>query len=151
MSVSSYQGGGRNGHLGLIMMNDEYSALAIDVFTAPVNHIATPVHPDKATAARIAEANRAYKEATRIYCTYNNIDKAFKKLIIDAFKDQFFNALSNEVVAYANGMSLDILTHLLTYYAMIALTELTQNYERLNMPYDPNQPIESLFQYIQDS
>jgi hypothetical protein len=34
---------------------------------------------------------------------------------------------------------------------MIAPTELTQNYERLNTPYDPNQPIEMLFQKIQDA
>jgi hypothetical protein len=34
---------------------------------------------------------------------------------------------------------------------MITPTELTQNYERLNTPYDPNQPIETLFQKIQDA
>jgi hypothetical protein len=34
---------------------------------------------------------------------------------------------------------------------MIAPTELTQNYERLNKPYDPNLPIETLFQQIQDA
>jgi hypothetical protein len=34
---------------------------------------------------------------------------------------------------------------------MIAPTELTQNYECLNAPYDPNQPIETLFQQIQDA
>jgi hypothetical protein len=34
---------------------------------------------------------------------------------------------------------------------MIAPTELTHNYERLNAPYDPNQPIEMLFQKIQDA
>jgi hypothetical protein len=34
---------------------------------------------------------------------------------------------------------------------MIAPTELTQNYEGLNAPYDPNQPIETLFQQIQDA
>jgi hypothetical protein len=34
---------------------------------------------------------------------------------------------------------------------MIAPTDLTQNYERLNAPYDPNQPIEMLFQQIQDA
>jgi hypothetical protein len=52
-------------------------------------------------------------------------------------------------VGYANYTSLQLLTHLLTYYAMIAPTELTQNYERLNAPYDPNQPIEALFQQTQ--
>jgi hypothetical protein len=34
---------------------------------------------------------------------------------------------------------------------MIAPTELTQNYKRLNTLYDPNQPIETLFQQIQDA
>jgi hypothetical protein len=34
---------------------------------------------------------------------------------------------------------------------MIAPTELTQNFERLNAPYDPNKPIETLFQQIQDA
>jgi hypothetical protein len=34
---------------------------------------------------------------------------------------------------------------------MTAPTELTHKYERLNAPYDPNQPIEMLFQQIQDT
>jgi hypothetical protein len=34
---------------------------------------------------------------------------------------------------------------------MIVPTELTRNYERLNTPYDPNQPIETLFQQFQDA
>jgi hypothetical protein len=85
-----------------------------------------------------------------VYRTYHNVDQAINKLIIEAFDDAYLNALSDEIVGYANCTSLDILTHLLTYYAMIAPTELTQNYESLNTPYDPNQPIETLFQQIQD-
>jgi hypothetical protein len=34
---------------------------------------------------------------------------------------------------------------------MIAPTELTQNYKRLDAPYNPNQPIETHFQQIQDA
>jgi hypothetical protein len=34
---------------------------------------------------------------------------------------------------------------------MIAPTELTQNYERPNAPFDPNQPIKTLFQQVQDA
>jgi hypothetical protein len=79
------------------------------------------------------------------------VDQAFKKMIIDAFEDQYLNALSDEIVGYANCTSLQLLTHLLLYYAMIAPTELTQNYERLNTPYDHNQPIENLFKQSQDA
>jgi hypothetical protein len=78
------------------------------------------------------------------------VDQAFKKMSIDVFEYQCLNALSDEIVSYANCTSLQILTHLLTYYTMIAPTELMHNYELLNTPYDPNQPIDNLFQQIQD-
>jgi hypothetical protein len=86
-----------------------------------------------------------------VYRTYHNVDQSIKKLIIESFDEAYLNALSDEIVGYANCTSLQLLTHLLTYYDMIAPTELTQNYERLNTPYDPNQPIETLFQQIQDA
>jgi hypothetical protein len=86
-----------------------------------------------------------------VYHTYHNVNQAIKKLIIESFDDAYLNALSEEIVGYANCTSLQLLTHLLTYYAMIALTELTQNYERLNTPFDPHHSIETLFQKIQDA
>jgi hypothetical protein len=107
------------------------------------------LYPYNTTTARIAEANQAHKEAICVYRTYNNVNQAFKKLIMDVFEDQFLNALSDEVVGYANPTSLDLPTRLITYYAIIVPAELTQNYERLSTPYDPNQPIEFLFQQIQ--
>jgi hypothetical protein len=122
IGVSSYKGGGLHGHLGTIMTNEEYFEVATYVFPAPANPEAT-----------------THVEATRVYHKYHNVDEAFKKLVIDAFEDPFLNALSDEVVSYTNWTSLQLITHLLTYYAMIAPTELTQNYERLNTPYDPDQ------------
>jgi hypothetical protein len=86
-----------------------------------------------------------------VYRTYHNVDQAIKKLIIESFDEAYLNALSGEILGYANCTSLQLLTHILTYYAMIAPTELTQNYERLNTPYDSNQPVETLFQQIQDA
>jgi hypothetical protein len=102
-------------------------------------------------AAVIAELTRLHREAAQVYRTYHNVDQAIKKLVLEAFDDACLNALSDEVVGYANCTSLDLLTHILTFYAMIAPTELTENYERLNTPYDPNQPIEMFFQQIQDA
>jgi hypothetical protein len=103
------------------------------------------------TASVIAETTRLHREATQVYRTYHNVDQATKKLIIESFDDAYLNALSDEIVGYANCTSLQLLTHILTYYAMIAPTELTQNYERLNTSYDPNLPIETLCQQIQDA
>jgi hypothetical protein len=151
MSVASYEGGGRQGHLGIIMTNEEYFAIADDVFLVTNNPGPSAAVVAGMKAAVIAETTRLHQEATQVYRTYHNVDQAIKKLIIEPFDDAYLNVLSDEIVGYANCTSLQLLTHLLTYYAMIAPTELTKNYERLNMPYDPNQPIEMLFQQIQDA
>jgi hypothetical protein len=103
------------------------------------------------TAAVIAETTRLHREATQVYHTYHNVDQTIKKLIIESFDNAYLNVLLDEIVGSANCTSLQLLTHLLTYYAMIAPTELTQNYERLNTPYDPNLLIETLFQQIQEA
>jgi hypothetical protein len=150
MSVASYEGGGLHGHLGIIMTNEEYFAIAVD-FPVPANPGPSAAVVAGMTAAVIAETTRLHREATQVYRTYHNVDQAIKKLIIESFDDAYLNALSDEIVGYANYTSLQLLTHLLTYYSMISPTELTQNYERLNTPYDPDLPIESLFQQIQDA
>jgi hypothetical protein len=124
MRVSSYVGGGRHGHLGIIMKNEEYFAIAADVFPLPNNPGASPNVLASMKAAVIAEMTRLHREATQVYRTYHNVDQAIKKLIIEAFDGAYLNALSDEVVGYANCTSLDILTYLLTYYAMIAPNEL---------------------------
>jgi hypothetical protein len=53
-----------------------------------------------------------------VYRTYHNVDQAIKKLIIKSFDDAYLNVLSEKIVGYANCV-LQLLTHLLTYYAMI--------------------------------
>jgi hypothetical protein len=151
MSVASYEGGGNHGHLGIIMNNEEYFAIAVDVFPVPANPGPSDAVVAGMTAAVIAETTLLHREATQVYRTYHNVDQAIKKLFIESFDDAYLNALFDEIVGYANCTSLQILTHLLTNYAMIAPTELTQNYKRLNTPYDPNQPTETLFQQIQDA
>jgi hypothetical protein len=51
MSVASYEGGGRQGHLGIIMTNEEYFAVAVDVFPVPNNP-----GPSAAVAAGVTAA-----------------------------------------------------------------------------------------------
>jgi hypothetical protein len=133
------------------MTNAEYFAVTTDVFLPPENPGPAATIVTGMTGVHVAEMGRLHTAVARIYRMYNNVDHAFKKMIIDAFEDQYLNALSDKIVGYANCTSLQLLTHHLTYYAMIAPPELAQNYERLNTPYYPNQPIKNLFQQIQDA
>jgi hypothetical protein len=127
MSVSSYEGCGRHDHLGLVVKNDKYIAIAAHKFPAPANPGTTATIVVGMTAAQIRETNQACTKATRVYRTYHNVDQAFKKMIIGAFQNPFLNALSDEFIGCTNCTSLQFVSHLLTYYGMIAPTELTQN------------------------
>jgi hypothetical protein len=104
------------------MTNEEYFAIAVDVFPVPANPGTLAAVVAGMMAAVIAETTRLHREATQVYRTYHNVDQAIKKLIIESFDDAYLNALSDEVVGYANCTSLQLLTHLLAYYAMIAPT-----------------------------
>jgi hypothetical protein len=125
ISVSSYKGGRRNGYLGIIMTNAEYFAVATEVFLPPKKSGPAATIVAGMTDVQIADMGRLHTAVTRTYHTYNNVDQSFKKMIIDAFTDQYLNALSDEVIGYANCTSLQFLTHLLRYYTMITPTEPT--------------------------
>jgi hypothetical protein len=112
MSVSSYEGGGRHGHLGLIMTNAEYFAVATDVLLPPENPGPAATIVAGIMGIQIAEMGRLHTAATRVYRTYHNVDQAFKKIIIDAFEDQYLNAFSDKIFGYASCTSLQLLTHL---------------------------------------
>jgi hypothetical protein len=60
VSVASYEGGGRRGHLGIIMTNEEYFAITVDVFTVPANPGPSATVVTGMTAAVIAETTRIH-------------------------------------------------------------------------------------------
>jgi hypothetical protein len=78
----------------------------VDVFTVPANPGTLAAVVAGMTAAVIAEMTRLHREATHVYRTNHNVDQAIKKLIIESFNNAYINALSGEIVGYANCTSL---------------------------------------------
>jgi hypothetical protein len=60
MSVSLYVGGGRHGHLGIIMTNEEYFAIAADIFPLPNNPGASAEVVVGMTVAVLAEMTQLH-------------------------------------------------------------------------------------------
>jgi hypothetical protein len=70
MRITSYEGGGRHGHLGIIMTNEEYFAVAVDVFPVPKNPGPPAVVVVGMTAAVIAETTQRHNYTKRQHkCT----------------------------------------------------------------------------------
>jgi hypothetical protein len=60
MSVASYEGDGRHGHLVIIMTNEEYFAIAVNVFPVPANPGPSATIVAGMTAAIIDETTRLH-------------------------------------------------------------------------------------------
>jgi hypothetical protein len=75
------------------MTNQEYFAVAVDVFPVPNNPGPSAAVVAGMTASVIAETTKPHKELTQVYHTYHNVDQAIKKLIIESFDDTYLNTL----------------------------------------------------------
>jgi hypothetical protein len=82
--------------------NVEYFAVGTSVFVPPENPGPVATIVVGVMAVQIAETARLHTAVTRVYRTYHNVDQAFKKMLKDAFEDQYLNAMSDEIVGYAN-------------------------------------------------
>jgi hypothetical protein len=72
---------------GIITTDAEYFAVANDGFLPPENPGLAAKIVTGMMGIHIAEMGRLHTTVTYIYRTYNNVDQAFKKMLIDAFED----------------------------------------------------------------
>ncbi len=150
-SIPSHLGNGQLGLLPLTVTNVVYNTLSAIPFVPPVNPGPAPIVPPGLTGPQIADIRFAYKTAAALFSDYVLADKALKQLLLGAVEDMFVRSLHAPYVGYLNVPTRVMLQHLYTEYARISASDLLANDMQFKTPYDPNLPIESLFQQIEDA
>jgi hypothetical protein len=79
------------------------------------------------------------------YRTCTSVQQALKKHIIGVFEPMYLEILNDNMVGYANISARDMLDHLFETYGNITAVDLEVNFEHMRRPWDPHQPVESLF------
>jgi hypothetical protein len=95
LSIPSNAGGGRHGHLGLLMTGGQYTAISNIPFGAATDPV--PVALVLLDTEDIAAANtvRMHDEQKRAFNTHINCDEVEKKLILTAFPNMYTSALED--------------------------------------------------------
>jgi hypothetical protein len=62
----------------------------------------------------------------------------------------YIDILNDDLVSFANTTSRDILDHLFLSYGRITAVDIEQNFENMRKAWDPQHPVETLFNQIQD-
>ena len=140
--------------LMVISMKPEiFATIHPDDFAIPTNPVPTP-DPDTITAAstatKIADLYKAYALESDIYLEFVEVDRISVKLAIDSMAELYYKILKHAHTGYANVTLRQILDHLVTTYAAIDQLDLEKNQEKMTARYNPNAPIETLFEKITD-
>jgi hypothetical protein len=78
------------------------------------------------------------------------VQQALKKQSITVFEPMYLDILNDYMVGFANISSREILDQLFMIYGKITAVDLEHNFEHMHQTWDPQQPVEFLFKYIQD-
>jgi hypothetical protein len=154
-AIDTHLGGGTLRHLGLIISYASYAMIAPPTDEGPTLSI-TPKAPGRApattdgTAAQINAARHIWEEDVQTYRTCTSLQQALKKQIIIVFEPRYLEILHDNMVGYTNISARDMLDHLFETYGNITAVDLEINFEHMRRPWDPQQPVETLFKQIQD-
>jgi hypothetical protein len=148
-SVPSHLGNGALGLLYLTVSPAVYANLSAAPFVPPANPGPTPIIPEGAQGPQIANIRTEFVEATKLFRHYTTNNKALKQLLDGAVDEMFILRLKTKYLGYLNVSTQQILDHLYAQYARISSANLQYNDGTFKQPYDPNLPIETIFDQIE--
>ena len=146
-SVYTNFGDGKHGLLRLTVAETQYNTVAIIHFVAPTNP-GILIYSVNASAPKMVKEKEAHGLAIISFREYTLVDNALKQLLLNAVEDKYYRVLRDSLIGYANVTARTLIKHLFTTYCDIVSTQLTANDAQLCSAYNPNQPIESLYEQI---
>ena len=147
-AVTSPRGGGRHGHMAMLLTEADYVARTGVAFLIPEHPGPAPIPPANATAAQIAETLRVYNVAIADDDKYTRLSAELTAQILAAVNPSYLSALEDPDFGFSDVTPLAMLTHLHTEYGTMTPEELEANRFALSEPWNFDDPIEDLWRKI---
>ena len=147
-SIPTLNGGGRHGHIGLIIPDAEYTAFSnngapYEIFDNPGPYPTTVDATDAVLRERqVAEHKGEVKE----YEMQLGAASWTRKAIIAAIDEEWLSEIKNQHVGYNHLMPLDILTHLESIGGTLDFMDVTELQAELLKPWDQVEAPTTLFE-----
>ncbi len=149
-AIPSTLGGGKHGHVGLLMTPTLYATLSSTEYRAPSNPGPTPVYPVRITAAEKYTLDAEHLKASTAFETHTDVSDAIKQQIVDCVEETYLHAIEDNITGLMGISPRKIIQHLLKRYGRITPAEMKKNYMKMNEPMDPNDPIDIYFKRVED-
>ena len=151
-AVPSIRGGGRHGHLGLVMSDATYLALSGGIaFTLPAHPGDAPTPPATgASQFEIAEHIRIYKATIEELTRANTLHEELKKQILGAVDRLYLTLIEDSIFGFGEVSVTDMITHLKNTYGTVTRTDLEKNRASISTLWTPSEPIELLWERLRE-
>jgi len=149
-TVPSSLGGGANGHLGLVIDQQQYTLISNIPYNRPQQPPPFILPPN--TTPEIAMILRdSHNENTRVYREFLGVENALRQQIVESVEHRWLRPLRSTVTNSITMPVYDIITYLFRIHGKISPAELQQRVTTVtSMVYEPIQPIDDVFDAVQD-
>jgi hypothetical protein len=134
------------GHLGLVLSVVQFRAINNNVdFVVPAFPV-RPTHSTNATARAAKEADDHYKIQLQEHTIFVNTKTKLRNMILASVPQTYIYSLKNPITQYMHVEPFAIMNHLWMTYGEVSAEDLIINQERMNAPWNPPDPIETLYE-----
>ena len=145
MSVECTLGCGAMGYLGVIMPETDYRSKQL-IGAATGTAFKPFIKPVPDTTAD----DDTHKEQQRALREYLAVDAKLKQLIVQAVDDTYYTALEDPEVGLGPITSKQLLAYIINEYGSVTLEDLDENRDKMNEPWNSEQPIRTLWDRIKE-
>ena len=150
-SVHSNLGGGQHGHLGLVISPASYAHLSNVPFVRPAFPGTAAAIPPGTSQHATRTLCLEFDDILRVYHEVNNVDQALKQQIVEAVEPVYLTAVTNRTSNTITIPVYEVMDHLFSTYGDVTPSTFQAKDAALkSSTWDPNTPIDTLFQDIED-
>jgi rubrerythrin len=151
VKVHSNLGNGLLGYLGVTVTPAICNTLSAQPFVIPPNPGTAPFFTDNATGPQMPNIREVFTEESIAFKKYVNVCNPISALILEVIGPVYLATLGLPYVGIGTRTPLESMAHLYTNYAKITPADLDGNNRTMKQLCDVNQPIEVLYQQIEDA
>jgi hypothetical protein len=150
-SVPTTLGGGQHGHLGLLLSDARYTALAYTLHWVSPGNPGPFLPPITGTGPQIEGAKVVWQELKQTFELCQATEKALIAQVVEAIDPIYLRALLNRTTGQYSSNIRDLLNHLFNTYGKITPQQVkAKEMELYNMHFDISQPVDTVFNCIDD-
>ena len=131
-AIQCHQAGGRYGHLGIVMPDTPYQALANVTGAWASTAIPTlPTFTDTDDAVFIFNSMKTYRQNLSCATIERQVELNLKAQMIAAVDPEYSSTLEDENLGFANVTASQIYAHLMNTYGVVKQWDIEANQQRL--------------------